>query len=93
MAAAPKKRCLVIAGSPASGKTTLAALVARRLGAALVDKDTLEWPLANAALEAKGLPRDAHDAPYYGATLKPLAYETCFRVAEQQRCDTVIVAP
>jgi len=79
MATTTKKRCLVIAGSPASGKTSLAALVAQRLGAALVDKDTLEWPLANAALVAKGLPHDAHDAPYYSATLKPLAYETCFR--------------
>ena len=52
-------------------------------GAALVDKDTLEWPLANAALVAGGEAADAHDCELYTKTLKAAAYETCLRVAEQ----------
>ena len=65
-------------------------------GAALVDKDTLEWPLANAALVAGGEAADAHDCELYTKTLKAAAYETCLRIAEQNcRCgvDVVLVAP
>ncbi|KAK7231078.1 protein kinase [Aureococcus anophagefferens] len=90
-------RLLVVAGSPCGGKTTLAALACKELGGAcLVDKDTLEWPLANAALVAGGEARDAHDCDFYAGTLKALAYETCFRACEQN-CkagnDVVLVAP
>ena len=90
-------RLLVVAGSPCGGKTTLAALACKELGGAcLVDKDTLEWPLANAALVAGGEAPDAHDCEFYAGTLKALAYETCFRVCEQN-CkagnDVVLVAP
>ena len=45
-------RCLVVAGPPGAGKTTLAAHAARSMKACLVDKDALEWPLANCALRA-----------------------------------------
>jgi len=63
-----------------------------------VDKDTLEWPLANAALAVAGIPPDSHDCSLYVDTLKKEAYETMERVAEQQvkeaRCPNVImVAP
>ena len=46
---------MVVAGSPCSGNTTLGAAIASDLKAVLIDKDTLEWPLANAALVAAGL--------------------------------------
>ena len=86
-------RLLVVAGSPCGGKTTLAALACKELGGAcLVDKDTLEWPLANAALVAGGEAPDAHDCEFYAGTLKALAYETCFRACEQNckaRCKEV----
>ena len=63
-----------------------------------MDKDTLEWPLANAALAVAGIPPDSHDCSLYVDTLKKEAYETMERVAEQQvkeaRCPNVImVAP
>ena len=64
------------------------------MAACLVDKDALsEWPLANCALTAAGA---AKDDAYYDATIKPQAYETCFRVAEQNcssGINVVIVAP
>ena len=89
-------RVLVVAGSPCSGKTTFAAVACAMLngagngdgggrsGACLVDKDTLEWPLANAALAVAGVAPDSHDCPLYVNTLKGAAYETMERVAEQQ---------
>ena len=103
-------RVLVVAGSPCSGKTTFAAVACAMLngagngdgggrsGACLVDKDTLEWPLANAALAVAGVAPDSHDCPLYVNTLKGAAYETMERVAEQQvkeaRCaNVVMVAP
>ena len=61
--------------------------------ACLVDKDALEWPLANCALTAAGA---AKDDAYYNSQIKPRAYETCFRVAAQNcssGIDVVIVAP
>ena len=86
-------RCLVVAGPPGAGKTTLAAHAAAHLKAALIDKDALEWPLANCALKAAGA---AKDDAYYNSTIKPSAYETCFRVAAQNCAagiDVVMVAP
>jgi sugar/nucleoside kinase (ribokinase family)/predicted kinase len=86
-------RCLVVAGPPGAGKTTLAAHAAAHLKAALIDKDALEWPLANCALVAAGA---AKDDAYYNSTVKPSAYETCFRVAAENCAagiDVVMVAP
>jgi hypothetical protein len=55
---------VVIAGSPCAGKTTLAAAMATQLRAVLIDKDTVEWPLANEALAAAGdLPLRSRDQP------------------------------
>ena len=86
-------RCLVVAGPPGAGKTTLASHAAAHLKAALIDKDALEWPLANCALTAAGA---AKDDAYYNSTIKPSAYETCLRVAAQNCAagiDVVMVAP
>ena len=60
--AVPRRR-----GPPGAGKTTLAAHAACHMKAALVDKDALEWPLANCALTAAGA---AKDDAYYNATNK-----------------------
>jgi len=91
-------RVLIIAGSPASGKTTLAGYACRALGGAtLVDKDTLEWPLANAALVATGHAAHDHGCSLYTDVLKAAAYETMERVAEQAvkaaGANVVLVAP
>lgn len=87
---------VVVAGSPCAGKTTLVAAIAAELGAAIVDKDTLEWPLANAAMAAAGLDPFAHESELYKSVLKHAVYETMERVAEQNtrcRLPVVLVAP
>ena len=43
---------------------------------AIVDKDTLEWPLANCALSLGGLEKHAHDSKTYIEQIKPATYET-----------------
>lgn len=88
---------VVVAGLPGAGKSTLASHLCAALGgAALVDKDTLEWPLVNAALKQAGIAPDAHFSELYVNELKALSYETMERVAEQNaRAGTtvVLVAP
>ena len=88
--------CVVLAGSPCAGKTTLAALIAAELTATLIDKDTIEWPLCNAALAAGGLADYAHESELYKTVLKHAAYETMERIAEQNTKlggSVVLVAP
>lgn len=88
--------CVVVAGSPCAGKTTLAAAIAAELSATLIDKDTLEWPLCNAALAAGGLASFAHESELYKTVLKHAAYETMERIAEQNTKvggSVVLVAP
>ena len=87
---------VVIAGSPCAGKTTLAAAMATQLRAVLIDKDTVEWPLANAALAAAGLEPFAHGSELYTSVLKHAAYETMERIAAQNTAcglPVVLVAP
>ena len=66
-------RCLVVAGPPGAGKTTLAAHAARSMKACLVDKDALEWPLANCALRAVWKPTSASGAPRHRAGVASMA--------------------
>lgn len=91
-------RVVILAGSPCSGKTTLGALMCPLLpgGAALIDKDTVEWPLANAALAQAGIAPDSHDCDLYKNVLKAASYETMERIAEQNvksGVSAVLVAP
>ena len=66
-------RCLVVAGPPGAGKTTLAARAAAHLKAALVDKDALEWPLANCALRAVWESTSVSGAPRHRAGVASMA--------------------
>ena len=66
-------RCLVVAGPPGAGKTTLAAHAARSMKACIVDKDALEWPLANCALRAVWKPTSASGAPRHRAGVASMA--------------------
>lgn len=67
---------VVVAGPPASGKSTFGMALARALPAALVDKDVLAGPLTAAALQAVGLPRTALDDEWYRRHLRPAVYQT-----------------
>jgi sugar/nucleoside kinase (ribokinase family)/predicted kinase len=89
---------IVVAGSPGAGKTTLASHMIGALpgGGVLVDKDTLEWPLANVALAQAGIPPDSHETALYQTVIKAASYETMERVAEQNIAagsSVVLVAP
>jgi predicted kinase len=90
-------KVVVVCGSPGAGKTTLAPHICAALGgAALIDKDTLEWPLANACLANAGLQPHALESELYTSVLKPAAYETMERMAEQNVAagnSVVLVAP
>lgn len=55
---------------------TILDLTSVRIAQAIVDKDTLEWPLANCALSLGGLEENAHDSKTYIEKIKPAAYET-----------------
>ena len=66
-------RCLVVAGPPGAGKTTLAVHAARSMKACIVDKDALEWPLANCALRAVWKPTSASGAPRHRAGVASMA--------------------
>ena len=88
---------VVVAGTPGAGKSTMAEHLCRALGgAALVDKDTIEWPLANAALELAGTAPDSPQSELYTEVLKSRSYDTMERVCEQNiraGNNVVLVAP
>lgn len=59
-------RLLCVGGAPGSGKTTVGALVARAVGAAIVDLDSVTTPLVEAVAAAAGEVADL-DSPRYAA--------------------------
>lgn len=87
-------RLLCVGGAPGAGKTTVGALVARAVGAAVVDLDSVTTALVEAV--AAGLGEDADlDAPRYAA-LREARYACLHAVAADSLCagaDVVAVAP
>jgi len=87
---------VVLAGAAGTGKTTAGRRLARRLGAALLDLDTVGGPLARALLaERTGDPYD--DASTFAReVVRPLRYRTLTDIAlEVLGCGTgvVVAAP
>jgi predicted kinase len=86
--------CLLVAGAPASGKTTLGRALASRLGAALVDIDVATQPLT--AVVAGLLREDDLDAPRLAGATRGARYETVTALAEDNLRlgrPVVLVAP
>lgn len=86
----------LVAGPPGAGKTTLGAALARDLGAAVLDRDTLIGPLVTVVHRFLGLAPDDLDDPSSRATLGDAPYRTLFDVAREIRaagCAVVVVAP
>jgi predicted kinase len=71
---------IVVSGPPAAGKTTLATALARRLGYAVADLDTVTGPLTRAAFGLLGMAEDAVDGAA-GRQLRAARYETLLDVA------------
>src|SRR4051794_31015077 len=85
---------VLVSGWPGSGKSTVGRALARRLGAALVDQDTVTGPLVAVVADLVGVD-DLDDARLAGPT-RQARYDTLVDVAEDNlRVGTpvVLVAP
>lgn len=87
---------VVVAGLPASGKSTFARALADALpGTVIVDKDQITGPLVRAALAAAAQPHDL-DGPFYKRWLSPASYEATLAAATavvRGGATPIIVAP
>jgi predicted kinase len=91
---APDLPAVLLTGWPGSGKSTVGRLLASRLGAALVDQDTVTGPLVAVVADLVGV-HDLDDARLAEPT-RIARYETIAAVAEENlRVGTpvVLVAP
>jgi predicted kinase len=87
-------RAILIAGPPAAGKTTVGRGVARQLGAALLDLDTVTGPLVEVVAGLVGT-ADLDAAALAGAT-RTARYATLLAVAQdclRSGTPVVLVAP
>jgi len=85
---------VLVTGAPGAGKSTVGRALARRLGAALIDQDTLTGPLVDVVADLVGV-HDLDDPRLAGPT-RAARYEALVAVAEDNlRVGTpiVMVAP
>jgi predicted kinase len=71
---------IIVSGPPASGKTTLGEALARAVGYAIMDLDTLTGPLTRAALRHREADESAIDTAA-GARLRAARYQTLIDTA------------
>lgn len=86
----------VVCGSPAAGKTTYGAALARRLGAACVDIDACTERVVQAGLRLAQLDENDRDSPTFKAAMRDPIYEQLFDIAALQLhvgLSVVIVGP
>jgi predicted kinase len=89
-----RPQAVLICGAPGSGKSTVGAVMARRLRAALLDLDTATSSLTAVIIALQG--RDDLDDPELGALTRSARYETIARLAEDNLAagiSAVMVAP
>ena len=90
-------RITVVAGLPGVGKTTFATVYAARMGAALVDRDTLMGPVVGAALVDAGHAPEDHATSLFLDVLNGPAYraaeDVACEIAAASGVDVVLVAP
>jgi predicted kinase len=90
----PDLPAVLLTGWPGSGKSTVGRMLASRLGAALVDQDTVTGPLVSVVAQLVGVD-DLDDARLAGPT-RDARYETVAAVAEENLrvgIPVVLVAP
>jgi predicted kinase len=90
----PAPCAVLICGAPGSGKSTVGAVMARRLRAALLDLDTATSSLTAVVIALQGT--DDLDDPALGALTRDARYETITRLAEDNLAagvSVVMVAP
>lgn len=88
-------KAFIVCGSPAVGKSTYAAQLAKKHRAALIDIDTCTEQLVKTALTISGHSPDDRDSPYFKTNLREPIYQTLFNIAaENLACmNVVIVGP
>lgn len=73
---------LAVVGAAGSGKSTVAMEIARRCGAAYLDKDRLAGPLVEAALRAQRQSLEERESnEFYRENIMPAEYDALFAVA------------
>ena len=85
----------IVCGLPASGKTTFATQLAKKINAALLDSDTATDLMVQAAHKAAGLDPHDRDSPLYKETYRLPVYETLFALAAANlpHTDVIIAGP
>ncbi len=90
-------KLLFIVGPAGCGKSTSSRLIAQRLGAAYVDKDTVATGFTEALLTLAGTdPHERDNNAYYQDHVMDLEYETILRIASDNLAlgrDVVLDAP
>ncbi|RYZ09755.1 MAG: ATP-binding protein [Myxococcales bacterium] len=83
----------VVCGNAGTGKSTWAKLIAQRVGAALLDLDTVSERLVAAAQREWGRSEHDRDSAEYKRVFREPVHETLFAIARDCAGPVVIVAP
>lgn len=91
-----KPKLIVVAGCAASGKSTIARILARLMGATYIDKDDATRRLTDLALTLGGHEPTDRESDFYVDRIRDLEYDTMFAIANANLDignDVVVSAP
>lgn len=88
-------KAIIVCGSPGSGKTTHAKMLAADCAATLLDIDTVTERLVRLSLAESGHNQDDRDSEYFKRTYREPVYEALFDIARENLAvnDVVIAGP
>ena len=88
-------KIIIVAGSPASGKTTYGRRIAEKRKALFLDIDTVTETLTRTALKESGRNENDRDSSYFKKTYRGPIYDTLFKIAAENISwtDVVIAGP
>lgn len=87
-----KKRLIIVTGCAGSGKTTTGKELARQLGYAYIDKDTVTREFTDFVLIQKGSSEGDRESEFYKTELLPIEYRITFKLCrELLECGSSVV--